>query len=400
MKRLVTTISLAIIAAATAFQLAAQSNSEEWISQVLTTVNTSNPKIKAEKALIERDLAAASAEFNLADPTINYAHLWGQDNAHDMVGELVVSQEFDLPNVYVKQNQLMKQRRASATSQLSAKRQAILLEAKELCLDIIWRNKMQVLLEQRFRNAQRIKTSYEKRLKAGDGNIIEQNKIEIELLDTSVEMQENEQALAEAIRALQLLADNEPLGRFPNEYPIGEALPSLETLIEETKEQSAELDLLAQATKIARAEVSLSRQKGWPKVELGYRRNIDGKKAFNGFLVGVSIPLFSNRNQVVRAKANERLAALELQTATTERRSDITIRYAEAMRLEEKLESYRKLQDSGFAIETLQKALDGGELNVLSYCNEVAALFQTASNMMSLEVRLEKAKAQLLSYRL
>ena len=68
---------------------------------------------------------------------------------------------------------------------------------------------------------------------------------------------------------------------------------------------ASDLDLqaLTFAAKAAEKQVSVNKQDWLPKLQAGFRRNTDSEMSMNGFVVGGSIPLFSNRKKVQIAKA-------------------------------------------------------------------------------------------------
>ncbi len=55
----------------------------------------------------------------------------------ETIGELVVSQSFDFPSLYATRNKLNRLKAGTLDSQSDVFRQEKLLQAKELCLDII-----------------------------------------------------------------------------------------------------------------------------------------------------------------------------------------------------------------------------------------------------------------------
>ena len=61
-------------------------------------------------------------------------------------GEFVASQSFDFPSVYVRKHKLTKAKSAGLDRQGMAFRQQILLQVKEVCLDLVLLNQQKNLL--------------------------------------------------------------------------------------------------------------------------------------------------------------------------------------------------------------------------------------------------------------
>ena len=147
------------------------------IDQVLRNIEANNKELQANARLISSQKLEAKTDNNLADPTLSYAHLWGSKDKSETIGELVVSQSFDFPSLYASRAKLNRLKTNSFDGQASVFRQSILLQAKEVCLDIIMLRQQQQILQERLRNAEELAAMYKKRLQTGDANVIETNKI-------------------------------------------------------------------------------------------------------------------------------------------------------------------------------------------------------------------------------
>lgn len=193
----------------------AQSN----IEQVLRNIEANNKELQANAQLISSQKLEAKTDNNLADPSLSYAHLWGAKDKNETIGELVVSQSFDFPSLYASRAKLNRLKTSSFDGQASIFRQGILLQAKEVCLDIIMLRQQKQILQERLRNAEELSAMYKKRLQTGDANIIETNKINLELLNVKTEASLNETALRNKLQELNTLNGNIPVVFEGNTYP-------------------------------------------------------------------------------------------------------------------------------------------------------------------------------------
>ena len=92
---------------------------------------------------------------------------------------------------------------------------------------------------------------------------------------------------------------------------------SFDELRTEAMQSDPQLQTLRSDQTTALRQVSVNKAKGLPGFELGYRMNpASGGERFNGFLVGITIPLFSNRNNVKQAKAQARYTEMQLESAS------------------------------------------------------------------------------------
>ena len=176
MKRFILTIALL----SSALVAGAQTSIEE----VLRSVETNNKELQANRQMVTAQKLEAKLDNNLPDPTVTYSHLYGNKEGMGFTGELVASQSFDFPSLYMQRNKLSKQGEEV--------RQQILLQAKEACLDLIFLNQQKNLLDIRRKSAEQLAALYQQRLEQGDANILETNKIELELLNVRNEVRMNE----------------------------------------------------------------------------------------------------------------------------------------------------------------------------------------------------------------
>lgn len=201
----------------------------QGIDSVLRQIEANNKELQANAQLISSQKLENKTENNLPDPTLSYAHLWDSKNSDETVGEMVVSQSFDFPTLYVTRGKMNRLRTGALDAQAATMRQQILLQAKEVCLDIIMLQHQQELLDARLKNAEELSAMYAKRLATGDANALETNKINLELLNVRTESRMNSTALNNKIKELLVLNGNHPLTPG-HPMPEGPAVPTANTL--------------------------------------------------------------------------------------------------------------------------------------------------------------------------
>ena len=101
MKRFILTIALL----SSALVAGAQTSIEE----VLRSVETNNKELQANRQMVTAQKLEAKLDNNLPDPTVTYSHLYGNKEGMGFTGELVASQSFDFPSLYMQRNKLSKQ---------------------------------------------------------------------------------------------------------------------------------------------------------------------------------------------------------------------------------------------------------------------------------------------------
>lgn len=365
------------------------------IDQVLRTIETNNKELQANAQLVTSQKLEAKTSNNLADPTLSYAHLWGAKDKNETIGELVVSQSFDFPSLYATRNKLNRLKAGSFDSQASVFRQDMLLQVKELCMDIIMLRQQKLILSDRLHNAEELSKMYAKRLETGDANALETNKINLELLNVKTEASLNETALRNKLQALNTLNGNVPVVFEEGQYPMTPFPADYQILKSEVIASDRTLRAFDSESLVARKQISVNKSQWLPKLELGYRRNTETGTPFNGVVVGFSFPIFENRGKVKIAKAQALNIDLQKENASLQVESELAQLYREAKTLHTSMEEYQRTFQAQQDLELLKQALNGGQISMIEYFVEVSVIYQSRENYLQLENQYQKAMARI-----
>ena len=404
-----------ILILAVALALTAKGHAQEGMEAILQQIARNNKALQANTQLIASQKLESKATNNLANPTLSYSHLWDSDDKNITVGELVISQSFDFPSLYATRNRVSRLKSTALDAQSAAVRQQVLLQAQQLCLDIVLLHQQQQLLDERLKNAEELAQMYAERLKTGDANALETNKINLELLNVRTESRTNATTLQNKLKELTALNGNLPLapGR-PQPEPAMPAPDALELthytptplpadftpVLNELLTADPALQALQHESAAARKQVSVSKQ-GWlPQLELGYRRNTETRHPLNGIVVGFSFPLFENRHQVKMAKSQALNVDYQKEDALLQASSALWQLYDEARSLQQSIDEYKETFARQRDLSLLRKALEGGEISMIEYFVEVSVVYQSKANLLLLENQYQKVMAQMYKSRL
>ena len=386
-----------IIALAATLRVEAQTSIEE----VLRSVEANNKELQATRQQVEAQTLEAKLDNNLPDPTVTYSHLYGNQEGMGFTGEFIASQSFDFPSLYAQRRKWSKLQGENFNKQGEEVRQQILLQAKEVCLDLILLNQQQRLLDLRRENAEQLSKLYAERLENGDANILETNKINLELLNVRNEARMNEAARTAKLQELSALNGGIAISFTDTAYVPVDQPASLADLQQEVLTADRRLQSLRSAQQAALRQISVSKAKGLPSFELGYRMNpSSGGQRYNGFLVGISIPLFSNRNNVKQAKAQSLYTDLQLESATTVVENELMQLYNRSVALKASIDEYRTELDRQNSLALLNKAIQAGQISMIEYFVDVTTLYQSLQNYMQLQNEYQKVMAQIYKYQL
>ena len=371
------------------------------IDQVLRNIETNNKSLQANTKMTDAQKLEAQTGKFLANPSVEWEQMWGNRNNPGSEYTLTVKQSLDFPTTYSNKNKLANLKANTIGFQSAAYRQQLLLNAKQTCIEIIYLRKQKSLLDERLANAETMFALYKKRFESGDANQLELNKIQLELLNAQNQSRLNKAALTAAEEQLRNLNGGNPITFDATDYPTGEELINFDQLQAAFMEADPNLKSLTGDQEIANREVKLSRSLTLPKFDVGYKRNAaKDHVASNGFMVGVSIPLFENKNTVKKTKAQAEFATASLEDNRLNLKTNLQQLYQQAEALQISRADYAKVLEQQRNIELLNKALNAGQLSVIDYFTELSTIYDSHQSYLDVEKEYHSILAQLYQYKL
>ena len=359
--------------------------SQSGIKEVLKNIEVNNPTLQAGMQLNQAQKLEARTGIFLPNPTVELNQLWADRSVGGNANELAVVQSFDFPTVYL---------------QYAATRQEILLTAQQTCQEIIYLRKQKQLLDQRLKNAEKLAELYRQRFANGDANRLEYNKIQLEKINANNASRLNNSALRAQLEKLQALNGGHPLDFEVTDYPQTQVLPDYSSLESEYLAADPTLKSLRSESESARREIKVNRALTLPKFDLGYRRNGGSESKMNGFKIGLSIPLWENRNTVKQAKAQAEYTVTNILANQQTLKATLRELYLQAEALANSRNEYAEALSSQRTDELLNKALETGQISMIDYFVEITLLYDSMQNYLDVEKEYQNAVAQLLQYQL
>ena len=182
-------------------------------------------------------------------------------------------------------------------------------------------------------------------------------------------------------------------------YPRIEPVENYSELYDEVMSGDVALQASDVAAKAADKEVDVNRQKWLPKLEVAYRRNTSLGEKSNGFLIGGSIPIFSNKRNVKIAKAEAMSAQAQLESVRSQVKADIESQYHEMLQLRETMSAFDVVLMHK-TLRLLHDAVKAGQLSVADYYVEVENVYKNLQAYMGIENQYQKLMALIYKNRL
>lgn len=344
-----------------------------------------NPIDLSAHARSMAEAESVRAENIPENPEVEFERLWSAGPA-DSKWSGGISQSFDWPGAYRARS------RAAGKIEL-AQRESFLVTYKELSLrvaqlavDVIAANRRIQILEEMNRAMTALREKYDRAWEHGETTILDLNKIKIEEIRSAAELEQavmDRDALVAELTALgQTPAVDELIATtdFPmlaplreRDYYVGEAVANSP----EARYNSLMADAEAENIKVAEMQ-------RFPGFKVGYVHAFEEGTHFNGISVGLSLPVYSRKHAVNAARYMEAAARFESAAVRISLESKAGADYDSAVRLHDLMTRYAPLVEGTNNLLLLKKALDGGELSLLDYLQEVNYFLAARTDYLTL----------------
>lgn len=371
----------------------------QTIEAVLRAVEQNNKELQAGQYAAEAGKMEVQTQNNLEDPSVEYSPFYADGVTGMASSELVVKQGFEFPIRYVARRSSGKLQQEVIDRQHRLLRQDVLLRAKNLCLDLIGLNQERLLLEERRKNADELLVLFEKRLSEGDASALEVNKIKMERMNVQTESAQNAAAHRTALQQLLAMNGNQPLEFDETSYPNVPPVADYNTLYDEVIASDVALQTAEAQVRAAEKEVSVNKQNWLPSIEVGYRRNTSMGEKSNGFLIGGSLPLFSNRKKLKIARAQASSARMQLDNTRLQVEAQVQGKFNEMTQLHEAMQAY-DIRLMHQTLRMLRDAVEAGQLSIIEFYVEAENVYQNLQAYNKLENQYQKLMAEIYKNRL
>lgn len=349
------------------------------IEHVLASIEANNIQLQALQKKQEADRHQMKSESNLGETEIEYSPFYTSGVGGMASSELVVSQGFDFPSLYAARRKAQMAAYAQMGCEQLALKQDILLQARLLCLQIIYLRKCMAIEDQRMEALSRMEQLLNVKLENGEATIIEVNKLKIEKSGLEKTRLQTASSLQKARHALQALNGGKEVAFSRTDYPQQGEMEDDASVLTRYLANDAGLKATRLSVETAAGKVKVSKMESLPQLAVGYRRNTELKEVSNGFLVGASIPIFSNRHKTREARKRQEAAELDAAEKQSSTQSYVESLLEERNLLRTALATFSmSLTDSTLA--TLAIATEEGQITAIGYCQEAEALYKSKSD--------------------
>ena len=366
----------------------------DTVGDVLKQVAANNLTLQALVHDNQADVLDIKASNSIGGPSVEYSPFFTKGYSGVAESELVVSQEIDFPTKYAARNKQAQMQQTVGDKLLAKQRRDILLQAQLLCIDLIRLNQTLSMLRERLANSETLLQMYQKRMEAGDANALELNKVKLDCREVRTLVNEAQGERTSLLQQLRQLNGGKPIDVTDTVLPNYPQITNFESY--RALALASDADVAVAQTSLRAADMNLKLQKNeWlPNISFGYRRNTEHGEGINGFLVGVSFPLYSNSNNVKAARQRRESAELQVVQAQNEAEASLRTNYEQLQGLQQVIDhsDVKLLQES---LTLFAKALQQGEITALVYYVEINSIYEKLQRHIDLHCQSVKLLAEL-----
>ncbi len=368
------------------------------LNSVLEEISKNNKQLVAYRELMNAEKYEAGIAQLPSNPEISYGYFPGSTSASGVKKTWSINQQIDFPSVYSYMRGVLKIKRVIASKKYEIGRQEILLSAKLSVLEYIYLQNLKKQIFSRTELINNLHVGIEKKFNSGEANIFEFNKIKVLKTNIQKDLSITNSMISKVKEYIRYLNGGE-LPLLPNSFNES-IIDKEEDFISNVLMSLPQIDIMEENMELSKKQVKLSRSETLPKFNLGYESEESEGSQFRGVRLGMSIPLWGDRNKVKAAKAKASYQESELENIKADIVSEYKQNYRQAIAIKENIKELISVLYDENIKDKLLKAYKLGELSQYEYFGELEYYFSTENNLLELQRDFSRLVAQLYSYKL
>ncbi|MFA6126326.1 MAG: TolC family protein [Bacteroidales bacterium] len=368
------------------------------VDRIVSGIEKNNTGLSALRSKVEAQKLGNKTGIYLKNPEIGFNYLWGSPTMIGNRVDLSFDQTFDFPTAYRYKGQIAAGRNEQVELDYQQARFSLIQEVRQLCIDLAYTYALQTEYAQRLENAQSIVRSYQAKFDQGDAGIIDLNKARLNLLSIRKEAESNMIGHQALLADLASLNGGTPLQWNESTYPAREIPADFEQWYQKAESLNPILSWLRKEIEISGQQEKLQQAMGLPKFSTGYLSEKIVGEHFQGVTLGMSLPLWENKNTVRQARAQ----SLAVHDIEHDRKlmfyNQLKMLHTKAISLQKSVGDYRLALQNIDNGTYLKKALEAGEISLIDYIMELSLYYESQTGLLTAERDLSRVITELYQY--
>lgn len=364
---------------------------------IMEQVFANNPDLQSAKMTYEADALNFRAENNLADPEVELAYLFDRPGKSI---ELSVTEGIDWPGVYGARKKYIKHQITALEYVYQTKCVEISSQVRLALADLVNVNRRIALQKRVLAEEENLLDLLSEKYADREISIIEMNKLRLELFDNKVALKDlnvQKNVIIESLKALNGGKELSGLDTDVVEYS-GAILEPVDFYISDFRQYSPEYKVAIQQQIVGAQAEKVAKLSNFPGFTVGYKYKDEGGEQAHGFIVGMSIPIFSGRHKLSAAKSRSLADSYAADNTGLQEELRVRSGYAALLSQEEMIGKYKPLVENEDYYRILSEALNGGQISLRDYIIEIRDIAEATQKLYDMEYSFQTGYVDLTKY--
>ena len=369
-------------------------------SSALSAIASNNTTLSALSHRAEAERLSNRSEAYLDAPEFGFNYLWGHPSDIGQRQDISVSQPLSIATISGQRHRVAYGLNAMVDTRLSQDRMSIMLEAKELLIDMVYFNAMLNEMESRIAAAYTIANMQQQRLSSGDGTRLDLNNALLALSSLRADSLRLASERATTSAQLTRLNGGKKLDFNFSSFEDLSLPTDFNSWYTSIADYQPEIAMASRQLELSSRQLSLAKTELLPDITVGYMSEKTSGERYQGVTLGISIPLWNSRNKLRQARANIQASRAEQADAVLQQRSRMETLFHQAHTLHSLTLLYSHALSECCNMPISAKALQAGEISQIDFITQASIYYDTFDQWLTAQRDYHKAHAVLHAFEL
>ena len=337
------------------------------IDKAVEIAKENHPSVRAAVLSVEQQQKLKKTAVNLDNTNVTYYN--GQLNSSAIDYQWEITQSFKFPTAYISQSKLQNEKIDLSKQVLKITELELERNIRSIWWHILYINERLNVLNELSVTYKYFSNAAAKRYEAGETNVLEKTSVEGQYHEILLYKQQTEADLSIYQQQLQKWLGTDSIYIFPDEKLRKIPFSILDS---NNLESNPELNYYKQNSAVVEQNFKVTKSGFIPDFNVGYfNQQIDGTRGFEGFQVGVGIPLFfwTQQGRVQAAKLDNQISQAQFQNKllATSTLFQTKLKEVDKLLLEVEWHETQGLKTADELLRFAEIGYRSGEINYVEY---------------------------------
>lgn len=370
-------------------------------NDILKLIEQNNTQIEAARKALSATITENKTGLDLKNPEVEWEHKWVSHTGGTQTNEVSVTQELDWSVISGQRKTLSRKKNELAEITFLQTRNSVLLQAEKKLIELSYYYRLLDELHTQLQDADSLTQIYKTMLENGNGNILNVNRSQLNSVAIQTEIKNINTQKKVVMEELAGLNGGKPVNyeeRFTFRQP--ELPEDFDTWFKEIINHVPELRYYQKDIEVKKQSLQSTKTDMIPGLSVGYAGEINESERLHGFILGMSIPLWENKNKLKKSKQDIITAQSNEYDARLRVYSQLKAQYTQTIALRHTLHFQKDAIDRLNTTSLMKEALQKGEINLMDYLTETARYYEYRKNLLITEKDYLTALAELYAFEL